>query len=107
MSTKTILLSSITALTLSGVSAPLAADGVAHDRSKSPSRLEGAWQVTVTPYVCATGELQFNDERVRVTARLLEVSTGEALSSSDRAWPAASRCRKGRWSPGRRVRSDP
>ena len=57
MSTKTILLSSITALTLLGVSAPLAADEVAHDRSMSPSRLEGAWIVTITPYVCATGEL--------------------------------------------------
>ena len=57
MSTKTILLSSITALTLSGVSTPLAADEVAHDRSMSPSRLEGAWLVTITPYVCATGEL--------------------------------------------------
>ena len=57
MSTKTILLSFITALTLSGVSAQAAADEVAHDRSESPSRLEGAWQVTITPYVCATGEL--------------------------------------------------
>ncbi len=57
MNTKTILLSSISALTLSGVSAPVAAHEVANDRSESPSQLEGAWRVTITPYVCATGEL--------------------------------------------------
>lgn len=55
MNTKTILLSCITALTLSGASALAAAHGVGHGPSKS--RLEGAWRVTVTPYVCATGEL--------------------------------------------------
>jgi len=57
MKTKSILLSFLTALTLSGVSALTAANGVVQDRSRSPSRLEGAWQVTITPYVCATGEL--------------------------------------------------
>jgi len=57
MNTKTILLSSISALTLSGVAAPVVGEEVANDRPESPSRLEGAWQVTITPYVCATGEL--------------------------------------------------
>lgn len=56
MNTKTILMSCITALTLSGASALVAAHGVGHGPTK-PSRLEGAWRVTVTPYVCATGEL--------------------------------------------------
>jgi len=57
VNTKTILLSAIATLTLSGASDLVAAHGVAHDRSKSPSRLEGAWQVTITHYRCATGEL--------------------------------------------------
>jgi len=57
MNTKSILLSFVTALMLSGVSAPLAADERADDRSKAPSRLIGAWKVTITPYICATGEL--------------------------------------------------
>jgi len=42
----------LAALALCGLSTLAAADGL----GKPPSVLEGAWKVTITPYVCATGE---------------------------------------------------
>jgi hypothetical protein len=57
MNTKTILLSSVAALTLSVVSVSVDAHGGHHGHFSPPPRLEGAWEVTVTPYVCSTGEL--------------------------------------------------
>jgi hypothetical protein len=54
MTIKTILWSSITALALLGASPLAAAHGPSHSRAKS---LVGTWQVTITPYVCTTGEL--------------------------------------------------
>jgi hypothetical protein len=54
MSTKILLWSSLTALTLSGASALVAANGLGHGRHKS---LVGTWQVTVTPFSCSTGQL--------------------------------------------------
>lgn len=57
MNTRTFLLASMAALGFSGAPVQLLANNDAdHGRSAAPSRLIGAWRVTITPYNCSTGQ---------------------------------------------------
>ena len=53
--TRALACSAITALAISTVCGPAAADDHGFGRSQAPALLEGTWQVRITPYDCATG----------------------------------------------------
>jgi len=52
MNIRSLLHPTLATLALCGITSLAAADGLGNP----PSPLEGAWKVTITPYVCATGE---------------------------------------------------
>jgi hypothetical protein len=53
--TRAIACSAITALAITTVCRPAAADDHGFGRSQAPALLEGTWQARITPYDCATG----------------------------------------------------
>jgi len=56
MNTKLILGATVAAIALTALAGPAAADGTGAGRANAPSILEGTWKVTITPYICSTGE---------------------------------------------------
>lgn len=56
MNTKCILPLTITALALAGVSTAVLANGAAAGGTPARASLEGTYRVTITPYVCTTGQ---------------------------------------------------
>lgn len=56
MNTNLIVRSMIAVAALLASAGPAAADGSGAGRANAPWILEGTWTVTITPYICATGE---------------------------------------------------
>ena len=53
---KTILRSAIALLVLATTAGPVSANGSVFGQWQPPSPLDGAWQLSVTPYNCVTGQ---------------------------------------------------
>jgi hypothetical protein len=54
MNTKTMLLTAMAVITIAGQPSTAVANGMAYGRSQAPAPLEGAWRVSIAPYVCGT-----------------------------------------------------
>ena len=53
---RTIQVLALSAVLLVAFANSRAADDMVHGRAQAPAPLEGVWNVTIRPYVCATGE---------------------------------------------------
>jgi hypothetical protein len=58
MNMKMTLMAAVVAFISAGYSPAGAADGIGYGRSQAPAPLEGAWRVSIAPYVCGTDPRQ-------------------------------------------------